>query len=140
MLEKDFENWNSVGSAVFLENKAVLAPEASLRKGLIHTTRPNEFKDHWYAVLDFNIGREKVKELDKAGDGLAIYYVSNIDSINLDISNNIFGFTDDFDGVGIFVNTMKVMTKNKNAKEKRVAISSFANDGKVIQMQSSPDK
>jgi hypothetical protein len=37
MTEKDFWNWNSLGSAVFLQNKAVLAPEASFRKGLIHT-------------------------------------------------------------------------------------------------------
>lgn len=140
MLEKDYENWNSLGSAVFLQNKAVLAPEASLRKGLIHTTKPNEFKDHWYAVLDFNIGREKVKELDKSGDGLAIYYVSNIDSSNPSITNNIFGFTDDFDGVGIFVNTMKTQAKNKHDKRKLVAVYSFTNDGKVVQMQMSPDK
>ena len=63
MVEKDFWNWGSLGSAVFLENKAVIAPEASGRKGLIHTTQPNPQKDHWYAVMDFNIGRDKVKEM-----------------------------------------------------------------------------
>ena len=41
MVEKDFWNWGSQGSAVFMENKAVLAPEASGRKGLIYTTQPN---------------------------------------------------------------------------------------------------
>ena len=86
MLEKDYWNWGSAGSAVFLENKAVIAPEASNRKGLIHTTQPNPKPDHWYAVLDFNIGREKVKELNKSGDGLGIYYLRNFDSGNPDMN------------------------------------------------------
>ena len=41
MTEKDFWNWESHGSAVFLQNKAVIAPEAVNRKGLIHTTQMN---------------------------------------------------------------------------------------------------
>lgn len=136
MLEKDFENWNSLGSAVFLENKAVLAPEASQRKGLIHTTKPNEFKDHWYAVVDFNIGRDKVKELGKSGDGFAIYYVSSIDSANPDIATNNFGFSNDFNGIGIFINTVLVKTSVSASKQKHklVAVSSFANDGTNVQM------
>ena len=62
MLRKEFENWSSTGSAVFLENKAVLAPEAPDMRGLIYTMQPNKAKDHWYAQMDFSIGREKVKE------------------------------------------------------------------------------
>ena len=80
MVEKDFWNWNSLGSAVFLNNKAVITPEATNRMGLIHTRQPNRKKEHWYAALDFNIGRDKVKELGKSGDGLAIYYLRNFDS------------------------------------------------------------
>lgn len=40
----------------------------------------NTKTEHWYAVVDFNIGRDKVRELNKAGDGFAIYYLKNIDS------------------------------------------------------------
>ena len=86
MVEKDFWNWNSLGSAVFLENKAVIAPEATNRKGLIHTMQPNPNADHWYAVLDFNIGRAKTKETNKSGDGLAIYYLRNFDSRDPEIN------------------------------------------------------
>ena len=82
MLKGDYKNWNSMGSAVFLTNKAVLAPEASYTKGLIHTTVPNPYREHWYATLDFNIGRDKVKEMNKSGEGFAIYYVRDIDGSN----------------------------------------------------------
>jgi len=37
MLEKDYWHWGSTGSAVFLWDKVAVAPEASNRKGLIHT-------------------------------------------------------------------------------------------------------
>jgi len=140
MVEKDFWNWGSVGSAVFLKNKAILAPEVSNRKGAIHTLQPNPKQDHWYAVLDFNIGREKVKELNKSGDGLGIYYLRNFDSGSPEINSNFYGFIDDFDGVGFFINTMQTQRpESKNDKRKLVSVSSFANDGKRMLKQSSPD-
>ena len=107
MLEQDFENWNSLGSAVFLNNKAVLTPEAKGLKGLIHTRNPNKNYKHWYAALDFNIGRDKIKDLNQAGDGLAIHYLRNFDSSDPEINQNFYGFIDTFDGVGIFVNTVQ---------------------------------
>lgn len=106
MTEKDYWHWNSLGSAVFLENKAIIAPEASSTKGLIHTRLPNTKTDHWYAIMDFNIGRDKVKEMNKSGEGMAIYYLRNFDSGNPDINQNFYGFQDDFDGIGIFINTL----------------------------------
>ena len=131
MTEKDFWNWNSVGSAVFLRNKAILAPEVSNRKGAIHTMVPNSKPDHWYAILDFNIGRDKVKEMNKSGEGFAIHYLRNMDSGNPDINSNFYGFQDDFDGIGIFINTIQTQrAKDKNDRRKLVSISSFANDGK----------
>lgn len=59
MMRSDFKNWNSMGSAVFLKNKAVLAPETKNTKGLIHTKKPNASKENWVADLNFAIGREK---------------------------------------------------------------------------------
>ena len=75
MTEKDFWNWGSQGSAVLHLNKAVIAPETSGTKGLIYTTQPNRNKDHWLAIMDFKIGRDKVKEMNKSGDGMAVYYL-----------------------------------------------------------------
>ena len=44
MMRNDFRLWNSMGSAVFLKNKAMLAPETKNTKGLIHTKRVNSKK------------------------------------------------------------------------------------------------
>ena len=135
MIKKDYANWGSKGSAVFLQNKAVIAPEASSLKGLIHTTEPNPFRDHWYALLDFNIGRDKVKEMNKSGEGFSIYYLRNFDAGNPDINENFYGFVDDFDGLGIFINTMASDKKSKQDKVKKVQVASFANDGKKMNKQ-----
>ena len=135
MTEKDYWRWNSLGSAVFHENKAIIAPEASSTKGLIHTRQPNTKTDHWYAIMDFNIGRDKVKEMGKSGEGMAIYYLRNFDSGNPDINQNFYGFQDDFDGVGIFINTLQTQKPKKDDSRKLVSVSSFANDGKRMLKQ-----
>ena len=130
MLEHDFENWNSLGSAIFLNNKAVITPEAKNRKGLIHTREPNPNYKHWYAALDFNIGRDKIKELNQAGEGMAIYYLRNFDSADPQINENFYGFIDNFDGIGIFVNTVQTSAEQQQRKtSKLVGVSSFINDG-----------
>ena len=116
MLKRDYSNWGSLGSAVFLTNKAVIAPEASNTKGLIYTTQANPFREHWYALIDFNIGRDKVKELNNSGEGFAIYYVRDFDAGNPDITENFFGFIDDFDGIGIFVNSLQ--SKRTKSRDK----------------------
>ena len=77
--KKDYWNWSAAGSAVFLESRAVLAPEASGQKGLVHTLQPNSKKDHWYAVFDFNIGRDNGKVDKKSDAGIGIYYLKNFD-------------------------------------------------------------
>jgi len=129
MLEKDYFHWGSLGSAVFLSGKAVIAPEAIGKKGLIHTVEPNEKKDHWLAMIDFKIGREKTKEFNRGGEGFAIYYLRNFDAGNPDILNNFYGFTDEYDGVGIFINTANFSRPDKGSTQKRVSISSASNDG-----------
>jgi hypothetical protein len=51
---KDYNNWNSVGAAVFLKNKAVITPGLAYMKGNIHTTKPlpEAYIDAWEAHLD----------------------------------------------------------------------------------------
>ena len=140
MVEKDFWHWGAQGSAVFLENKAVISPEASGRKGLIHTTQPNTKKNHWMAIMDFTIGRDKVKEMNKNGDGLSVYYLRHFDSGNPNNSENFYGHVDDFDGIGIFINTLQTEGRNNEKsgtvhRSKRVNISSFANNGRRVLKQ-----
>ena len=78
--------------------------------------------------------------MNKSGEGFAIYYVRSIDSTNPDINENFYGFVDDFDGIGIFVNTLQTKKVEKGDKRKLVSVSSFANDGKRVLKQNSVDK
>lgn len=41
VMRKDFSNWQTVGAAVMLKNKAVLAPEVRDKKGIIYSKLPN---------------------------------------------------------------------------------------------------
>ena len=112
-IKKDLENWQTLGSAVFLTNKVVLTPEAINRKGIIHTTKPLS-KDHtraWVAIVDVEISS---KEENKLGSGgLGIYYVRNLDE-KVDMSSP-FGFTNKFDGAAVVVNTgMRTKDKTTN--------------------------
>lgn len=84
-------------------------------------------------MIDFNIGRDKVKDLGKSGDGLGIYYLRNFDQSNPEINTNFYGFIDDFDGIGVFINTLQTRRPDKsNDKRRLVSVSSFANDGKKM--------
>jgi len=38
LLEKDYDAWNTMGSAVFLKDSAILTPQVPSRKGLMYTT------------------------------------------------------------------------------------------------------
>ena len=131
MMRSDFKNWNSMGSAVFLTNKAVLAPETKNTKGLIHSKKPNSSKENWIVDVNLAIGREKVTDQLRAGDGVGIYYLKYIDEDDLDSNQNFFGYKDDFDGYGIFINTLSSQPDRKT-KAKLVNISGFSNDGKKV--------
>ena len=54
MIGESFKSqWNSLGSAIFFKNKAVLVPEISGAKGAIHTTYLTLDKEKWHGVLEF---------------------------------------------------------------------------------------
>lgn len=92
-------------------------------------------------MIDFNIGRDKVKDLGKSGDGFGIYYLRNFDQGNPEINTNFYGFIDDFDGIGVFINTLQTRRPDKtNDKRRLVSVSSFANDGKKMLKQNSPER
>ena len=38
---KDFNNWRTVGAAVTMRNKTVIAPEARDKKGIMYNIHPN---------------------------------------------------------------------------------------------------
>jgi len=78
--------------------------------------------------------------LGKSGEGFSIYYLRNFDSGDPAINANFYGFVDNFDGIGIFVNTL-LREKPKDKKDKRrfVSVSSWANDGKRMLKQNNQE-
>ena len=95
-----------MGSAVFLKNKAILAPETKNTKGFIHTQKPNTVKDRWMMDVDFSIRRDRMGDQLRAGDGMAIYYLKYVDDEDGSSLNNFYGYKDEFDGFGVFINTL----------------------------------
>ena len=105
MLQKDYENWNSVGTSIFLKNKAVIAPDSGdLLRGFIHTTKPNPNKDAWVAHLEVDIGNEENSNL-RGGGGIGVYYVRNVDEYS-NVQANYYGYTNKFEGALISLNAL----------------------------------
>lgn len=100
MTSKDFTNWNSVGTAVLLKDKAVITPEMPHMKGLIHTTKPldQEYVEAWEAYLDIEVGNSQNENIGFGGMGL--YYIRNVEQEY----NGIFGYSAKFDGAAVTIN------------------------------------
>ena len=131
MTKADFKLWNTMGSAVLHTNKAIIAPETKSTKGLLHSKKPIQKMENWMIDIDFSIGRMQSADQLRAGDGMGIYYLKYIDSEDPDSLSNFYGFKDDFDGYGIFINTLTSQPDRKT-KAKQVNISGFANDGRKV--------
>lgn len=56
VMRKDFANWQTVGAAVLLKSKAVLAPEVKDKKGILYSTLPNPLSQNWIFDVEFDIG------------------------------------------------------------------------------------
>ena len=89
--------------------------------------------------IDFSIGRMQTNDQLRAGDGMGIFYLKYIDEEDLDSLSNFYGFKDDFDGYGIFINTLTSQPDRKT-KAKQVNISGFANDGRKVRPQRRSDR
>ena len=129
LVEKDYDNWNTMGSALFLRDKALLTPTVKDRRGLMYTTKPNPKPNHWLVHVDFKIGNKEFPH--RSGEGMAITYLRDVDQDNPDLMNNFYGFTNEFRGLGIFINTGQGFPDRKT-KRKVVNIFGFANDGKNV--------
>ena len=104
---------------------------------MMHTTKPNPKPDHWLAHVDFKIGNKEYPH--RQGEGMAIYYLQEIDAENPNLLNNFYGFTNNFRGFGVFINTA-MSYPDRKSKKKVVQIFGFTNDGKNMKPQSRSDK
>ena len=130
-MKSDFKLWNTLGSAVLHTNKAVIAPETKNTRGLLHSKKPNPNMANWMVDIDFSIGRAQNNDQLRAGDGFGIYYLRYIDEEDLESMNNFFGYKDEYDGYGIFINTLSSQP-DRRTKAKQVNISGFANEGRKV--------
>ena len=77
LTKKDFTQWKTLGSAVFLHNKLVLAPESRDKKGIIYSTEPSPLEKEWQMEVEVNLGNDKATH--RGGTGLGIFYLRSID-------------------------------------------------------------
>jgi len=103
MTGKDFENWQTEGTAVFLKNQLVLSPDSSNLKGVAYTTHETttDALKGWIAQIDIDIGTNKHAELGSGG--LAVYFLRNFEPHS---TNGLYGYTNKFDGAAVVISTL----------------------------------
>lgn len=79
MTNKDFSNWQTEGSAVFLRNHLVVSPGSKNLKGLVYNTNPTPTGSvrGWIAEFDLDLGNNDLLELGSGG--ISIYFLRNFD-------------------------------------------------------------
>ena len=78
MTNKEFENWNTLGTSLFTKTKAILLPELASKTGAIYNkffTGKDE-KDEWIVDIKLRIGNED--QTLKGGNGVGIFYLRNL--------------------------------------------------------------
>lgn len=127
MTNKDFNNWQTEGSAVFLRNHLVVSPGSKNLKGLVYNTNPTSTGSvkGWIAEFDLDLGNDDLLELGSGG--LAIYFLRNFDP---DQRSGLYGYTNKFDGVAVIVSTLvKQRVQKEYGLEFHSSIQGFDNDG-----------
>jgi len=125
LMRKDFTHWATVGAAVMLKSKLVLSPEVKDKRGILYSTRPNTLERHWMLDVELDMGNEAKSA--RGGTGLALFYARSIDQVSH--RESIFGYSNRFEGLGIYLNTIvKSDTRGAN-KSILNAIQGFVNDG-----------
>lgn len=103
MTHKDYDNWNSHGTAVLLKNKAVITPGIENLKGVLYNTKPipTSAVEGWEAHIDIEMGCDEAKQISSGGIGL--YYLRNVE---LDSNAaGLYGYTNKFNGAAVIITT-----------------------------------
>ena len=119
LTSKDYENWETRGSAVFLKNRVVIVPEVMMTTGIIHAKKPlaKDFSAAWIAVVEVDIGSTAINSLGSGGMG--IYYLRDVDEQS-NMSGQ-FGYNNKFDGIAIVINPL-VKAKDKTTGIMKAAL------------------
>jgi hypothetical protein len=108
--KKEYDNWGTYGGAVFMREKIVLNPEVKDSKGGIHNTNFTSNEGNWIAEMKLHIGNEA--KTPRGGNGVGIHYLRDFDSD--DIGTHLFGYTKNFRGLAVYINT--ILKSNQDGK------------------------
>ena len=76
--EREYENWMTVGSSVFMKDKIILNPQVQDSKGGIYSLKPYPETEAWVADITLKIGNEEKTE--RGGQGFGFYYLQNLNT------------------------------------------------------------
>jgi hypothetical protein len=71
--KKEYDNWGTYGSSVFMKDKIVLNPEVKDSKGGIHNTNFTSDGGNWIAEMKLHIGN--TDKTSKGGNGVGIHFL-----------------------------------------------------------------
>lgn len=101
-----------------MKNRTVLAPEVKDKKGILYARNPNPLVKDWMLDVEIDLGNSK--KTTRGGTGLGIFYLKSVDKVSH--KESIFGYTNRFEGLGIYLNTIMKSESRGPAKEIHNAI------------------
>lgn len=108
-MKEYFHLWQTFGTSLILKDRAVIVPEVMDKKGAIQATTiaPTQCKDEFIADVRLNI--ENADATQTGSSGAAIYYLSDIN--HEDIGTGAFGYSNNYRGLGVFINNVLSFTE-----------------------------
>lgn len=91
----------------------------------MYSVEQNPLTESWLLDVELNIGSEKKPV--RGGTGVGIFYLNSVDQVSH--KESIFGYTNRFEGLGIYLNTLLVSTQTKGENEATNAIQGYYSDG-----------
>jgi len=70
---KDFDHWETRGTAVHLRDKLVVVPETKHATGMLYSANPNPISKSW--LMDFEVNMGNTKRSARGGVGIAMLYL-----------------------------------------------------------------
>ncbi|KAM9841664.1 lectin, mannose-binding 2-like a [Aulostomus maculatus] len=104
-------HWELMGDAMVTTDQVRLTPDMQSRQGAVWSRLPCHLKD-WEMQVHFKIHGQGKKNLN--GDGMAIWYTKERMQ-----KGPVFGNSDNFTGLGVFVDTYPNEEKQLEAQKKR---------------------
>jgi hypothetical protein len=87
-----------------VQNKAIIVPELKDKKGALNSLKfiSDDAMTNWNFDVVLDIGNND--KTRKGGNGVGIYYLETFN--REDIGTGIFGYSKNFKGLGIYLNTI----------------------------------